>query len=90
MVFQSIIFESLGGISSEADRVLKCLNKAVAVNTDSSEEVVATQFWQRIGVDILRGNCRSFHRRLAKVGFSAGSGEGYFRSLAGLAIPGGS
>ena len=89
VVFQPMIFESLGGVSSEADRVLKCLNKAVAVNTDSSEEVVATQFWQRIGIDILRDNCRSFHRRLAKGGSLAGSGEGYFRSLAGLAIPGG-
>ena len=59
VVFQPMIFESFGGVSSEADRVLKCLNNAVAVNTDSSHEVVATQFWQRIGIDILRGNCRS-------------------------------
>ena len=42
VVFQPIIFESFGGVSVEAERVLKCLNKAVAVNTDSSEEEVAT------------------------------------------------
>jgi hypothetical protein len=43
---------------------LKCLNKAVAVNSDTSEVVVATRFWQRIGIDLLRGSCRAFHRRL--------------------------
>ena len=79
----------MGGVSSEADRVLKCLNKAVAVNTDSSEEAVATRFWQRIGIDILRGNCRSFHRRLVKGGTRAGAGHGYFQSLAGLAFASG-
>ena len=89
IVFQPMIFESLGGVSSEADRVLKCLNKAVAVNTDTSEEVVATRFWQRIGVDILRGNCRSFHRRLVTGGNKEEAGYGYFRSLAGLALAGG-
>ena len=62
--FQPLIFEFLGGVSSEADRVIKSLNKAVAANTDPSEEVVATRFWQRLGIDLLRGNCRAFHRRL--------------------------
>jgi len=64
VVFQPMIFESTGGVSAEAERVIKCLNKAVAVNLDTSEVVVATQFWQRIGVDLLRGSCRSFRRRL--------------------------
>ena len=45
VIFQPMIFESFGGVSSEAERVLKSLNKAVAVNTDTSEQVVATQFW---------------------------------------------
>ena len=31
-VFQPMMFESSGGVSAEAERVLKCLNKAVAVN----------------------------------------------------------
>ena len=47
------------------DRVLKSLSKAVAVNLNVSETHVATQFWHRVGVDLLRGACRSFHRRLA-------------------------
>ena len=49
----------------EEDRVLRALNKAVAVNLGVSETLIATQFWQRVGVDLLRGACRSFHRRLA-------------------------
>ena len=65
VLFQPLIFESFGGVSVEAHRVLKCLNKAVAVNSDVSEEVVATQFWQRVGVDILRGSCRAFRRRVS-------------------------
>ena len=65
VVFQPLIFESTGGVSVEADRVLKPLNKAVAVNSNVSETLVATRFWQRVGVDLLRGVCRSFHRRLA-------------------------
>ena len=64
ITFQPLIFESLGGVSVEAERVIKSLNKAVAANTDSSEEEVATRFWRRLGVDHLRGNCRAFHRRL--------------------------
>ena len=64
VVFQPIIFESFGGVSAEAERVIKCLNKAVAVNNDTSEQIVATQFWHRVGVDLLRANCRAFHRRL--------------------------
>jgi len=55
ITFQPLIFESLGGVSVEAHRVLKCLNTAVALNSDASEEVVATQFWQRISVDIFKG-----------------------------------
>ena len=64
ITFQPLIFESLGGVSVEVERVIKSLNKAVAANTDSSEEDVATRFWQRLGIDLLRGNCRALHRRL--------------------------
>ena len=88
MVFQAMIFESTGGVSAEAERVIKCLNKAVAGNSDSSEVVVATRFWQRIGVDLLRGNCRSFRRRLGDDG-----GPDLFRNFYGgmgvLAVGGG-
>jgi len=64
VVFQAMIFEATGGVSLEAVRVVKALNKAVAGNTDSSEVVVATRFWQRVGIDLLRGGCRAFTRRL--------------------------
>jgi len=86
VVFQPMIFESTGGVSAEAERVVKCLNKAVAGNSDSSEVVVATQFWHRIGVDLLRGSCRSFGRRL---GDECGGGLlGNFYGVGGLAIAG--
>ena len=55
VVFQAMILESMGGASAEAGRVIKCLNKAVAGNTDASEVVVATRFWQLIRIDILMG-----------------------------------
>ena len=68
VVFQPLIFESTGGVSAEAEKVLKCLNKAVAGNSDSSEVVVATRVWQRIGIDLVRGSSRVFRRRLVDKG----------------------
>ena len=88
VVFQPMIFESTGGVSAEAMRVTTCLNKAVAGNSDSSEVVVATRFWQRIGIDMLRGNCRAFRRRLAQDGACDNFG-GYFRGVGALAVPAG-
>ena len=87
VVFQPMIFESTGGVSTEAERVLKCLNKAVAGNTDSSEVVVATRFWQRIGIDLLRGSSRAFRRRLVDRGGEDCGGGGFFFATAGLAAP---
>ena len=81
-----MIFESTGGVSAEAEKVIECLNKAVAGNSDISEEIIATRFWQRIGVDLLRGACRSFHRRLAGKGSGEVSNIDPFRGLSGLAI----
>ena len=57
--------------------------KGVAGNTDTSEEAVATRFWRRVGVDILRANCRAFHRRL--VGKISGEGP-KFEHFAGLGL----
>ena len=89
VVFQPIIFESFGGVSAEGEKVLKSLNKAVAANTDTSEDVVAPRFWRRVGIDILRSNCRAFHRRL--VGKVTGSGfkRDYFAGLQGLQVAAG-
>ena len=67
VVFQPMIFESLGGVSVEADRVIKSLNKAVASNTDSPEGEVATLFWHRLGIDLQRVGHRAFARRAAGV-----------------------
>ena len=89
VIFQPMIFESLGGVSSEADRIIKCLNKAVAVNSDTSEEVVATRFWQRIGIDILRGNCRSFYRRIGSHNIEGEAWRNPFGDSHGLEIAGG-
>ena len=64
VTFQPMIFESLGG-ATEADRVIKCLNKAVASATDSPEGEVATLFWHRLAIDIQRAGHRAFARRVA-------------------------
>ena len=63
--------------TSEAVQVLKALNKAVAVSSESSEEDVAQRFWQRLGVDILRGNYRAFIRRVEGGGSGAGLPDVY-------------
>lgn len=63
--------------------------KAVAVNFDVSEVVVATRFLQLIGIDISRGGCRFFQRHLIDRD-SVGSPEaGSFSHLSGLAVAGG-
>eukprot|EP00973_Karenia_brevis_P080444 11161639-Karenia_brevis.AAC.1 len=62
--FQPMIFESFGGVASEAEVVIRCLNKAVAVTLDSPESEVATRFWQRLSIDIQRAGHRAFVRRV--------------------------
>ena len=61
-----MIFESLGGVASEAEGVLRSLNKAVAEHTDTPAWEVATLFWHRVGVDIQRAAHRAFSRRVVK------------------------
>ena len=77
VVFQPLIFESFGGVSCEAVKVLKGLNKAVAVNSESSEEDVAQRFWQRLGVEILRGSYRAFIRRIEGWGSKVSALDAY-------------
>ena len=62
--FQPMIFESLGGVSAEAEAVIKCLHKTAAENTDTPESEVATQFWRRLSIDIQRSGHRAFSRRV--------------------------
>ena len=65
---------------------MKSLNKAVAGNTDTSETVATAQFWQRIGVEMLRGNCRAFHRRMAGRSGREGDACGFFLDVGGLKV----
>jgi len=68
-----MIFESFGGVSGEAERNIKSLNKAVAENTDTSEAEVATLLWQRVAIDIQRSGHRALVRRLKQRGQEHGN-----------------
>ena len=90
VLFQPLIFEFLGGVSLEAEKVLKSLNQAVAAATDSPYGEVATRFWQRVSIDIQRCQHRAFLRRVAKAGnFGSLGGRIVYGSLGGLEISGG-
>ena len=69
MVFQPMIFESLGGVSSEADDVIKSINRAVAENSDSHASEVATRFWWGLSIDIQRAQHRAFAKRVSGWGW---------------------
>ena len=58
-------------------QVLKGLNKAVAGNTESSVEDVAQRFWQRLGVQMLRGNYRAFARRIEGMSNMSPAGDAF-------------
>ena len=91
IVLQPMIFESLGSVSSEANRVIKCLNQAVAENTDSPPGGIATRFWQRVSIDLQRAGHRAFSRRLGS-GISRHVGDGFglgFRDHGRLEVAGG-
>ena len=72
VVFQPMIFESTGGVSVEAEGVIKCLSKAVADNQDSPEGEVATLFWHRLAIDLQRAGHRALARRLRQRGVDGG------------------
>ena len=78
VVFQPMIFESLGGVSVEAERVIKSLNRMVAENQDTPYGEVATRFWQRVSMDIQRAGHRAFARRAARGKDLEGEGGGVF------------
>ena len=64
VVFQPMIFESLGGVSVEAKGVIKSLKRMFAVNQSTPYGDVATRFWQRLSIDIQRAGHRAFIRRV--------------------------
>ena len=63
MVFQPMIFESLGGVSVEARGVIKSINRAVAENLDSPLSEVAQRFWWGLSVRIQKGLHKAFVKR---------------------------
>ena len=63
IVYQPMVFESTGGMSSEAEKVIKCINRAVAEYTSTPYGEVAQHFWQRLSVDIQRSGHRAYARR---------------------------
>ena len=85
--FQPVIFESTGGVPAEAQKLRKCLTKAVAGNIGASEVVVAMRFWQRTGIDLLRDSARAFHIRRVDEGRGDCGVGGLLLAAAGLAAP---
>jgi hypothetical protein len=63
ILFQPMVFETLGGASQECMDVLNNLSRQVAVNTKTPYEEVAHRLRQRISVDLQRANHRAFARR---------------------------
>ena len=83
IVFQPMIFQSTGGgVASEAEKVLKSLNRLVADKTNASHADVATRFWQRISIDLQRGGHRAWVRRV--VGSEGGARDGMERVIEGV------
>ena len=86
--YQLIVFESFWGMAREAERVLKCINRQVAVNTNTPPEEVARRLWERLSVDLQRAGRRAFARREATREFVVGSGmRGLLASIEGLIRP---
>ena len=86
--YQPIVFESFGGMAREAERVLKCINRQVAVNTNTPPEEVARRLWERLSVDFQRAGHRAFAKREATREFVVGSGmRGVLAGIEGLIRP---
>ena len=77
ILYQPLIFESTGGVSSEAEKVIKCLNRAVAENTNTPYGEVAQHFWQRLSIDIQRAGHRAYARRATHKGTNVGDWMGW-------------
>ena len=83
--YQPLVFESLGGVAREAEKVLKNINRQVAVNTNTPATEVARRLWERLSVDIQRAGHRAFQRRQAARGLVLGGGiGGVLRGIEGL------
>ena len=76
VVFQPMIFESLGGVSQEAELVIKSINKAVAENVDSPLSEVAQRFWLGLSVGIQKASHKALVKRSLVGGCATGFGVG--------------
>ena len=86
--YQPIVFESFGGMAREAERVLKSINRQVAVNANTPPEEVARRLWERLSVDLQRAGHRAFARRETTREFVVGSGmRGALAGIEGLIRP---
>ena len=86
IVYQPLIFESPGGIASEAEKVISCIHRVVAEQTETPYGEVAQRFWQRLSVDIQRMGHRAYARRAGVRKEAWGDGmEWVVDSVAGLA-----
>ena len=87
--YQPIVFGSFEGTVREAERVLKCINRQVAINTNTPPEEVARRLWERLSVDLQRAGHRAFARRTTTREFVVGGGmRGVLASIEGLSRPG--
>ena len=84
-----LVFESTGGMAREAEKVLKCINRHVAVNTNTPSGEVARRLWKRLSVDLQRAGHRAFSRRLVgAAGPVTGGMSSVLRRIEGLQHPG--
>ena len=86
--YQPIVFESLGGMAREAEKVLKNITKRVAINTNTPPGEVARRLWERLSVDLQRAGHRAFKRRAGTREMALGNGVREFLvGIEGLAQP---
>ena len=62
--YQPCVFETFGGGTEEAVRMIESLNKLVAVKTHTPHREVAHRLWHRMSVDLQRALHRAWVRRV--------------------------
>ena len=62
MVLQPMVFETLGELFLETEKVVKSFKRMVAKNQDTPHREVEAWFWQRLSVDLQRSGHRVTRR----------------------------
>ena len=57
--YQPLVFEVLGGLAEEGQKVIDCLNRLVTENTQTPSTEIAHRFWTRMSIDMQRANHRA-------------------------------